>query len=185
MKVIYADNWKERMERCEKINRANEQRMNILRICCSIVMLALHMSLWDNVINKGYDITLLVRIIYITSPVLFVLTGWYLLTQIVATAMDYLIICKGCRPIFKQVADIGATFSYLIAEKGATATLRYLTVIVEYKEKNRKKDKTLTYHLSELKHKELSSIEEPTLNLQDLELLLPKGYEENLLKEGF
>lgn len=183
MKVIYADNWKERMEKCEKINRANGQRMSVLRLCCSLAMLAIHMSIWGNVINKGYEISLLIKIIYVTSPVLFVLTGWYPLTQIVATAMDYMIICKGCRPIFKQVADIGATFSYLIAEKGAKTKLRHLTVLVEYEEKYKKKTKALTFHLSELKHKELSSIEEPTLNLQDLELLLPKGYEENLLKE--
>ena len=172
MKVVYADNWKERMERCEKINCENKKRYNLLKASLFLGLGSLLLLWWTSVDLLKNDIVTIVVFVFI--GVLGVYVIWTYISGLIADVFDAIIITRGGRhPLFKQIADTGATLSYLIAEKNAVVNYEEGIVSIEYEKMVKKKTQKIELKLENLRKKRDFSIEEPILNLQTIELIVP------------
>ena len=172
MKVVYADNWKERMERCEKINCENKKRYTLLKVSLFLGLGSLLLLWWTSADLLRNDIITI--FIYVFIGVLCGYVIWTYISGLVADVFDAIILTRGGRhPLFKQIADTGATLSYLIAEKNAVVNYEDEIVYIEYKKIIKGKQERIVLKLENLRKKRDFSIEEPILNLQTIELVVP------------
>lgn len=167
MKVIYADNWKERMEKCEEINRKNARCYMLLKFVLLLITYTLTFIPAMNVVN------LAMRIILIFVGLL-VIWFWNETCSFIADVLDAAIIVRGGKyPRFKQVADTGATLSYLIEEEKAVVKYENNQVTVEYEKQKKNKVEKSVLHLENLEVEESHSEKEPVLDLQRMKLVKP------------
>lgn len=172
MKIIYAENWKERMDRCEQINCDNEKRLNLFKMVL-LVFLTLLLVLWSVSINL-YEKDLLTKIFIMIAGFLIVNIIWNFSYKIIADVIDAIIISNGSKcPVFKQVADTGATLSYLIAEQNAKVKYDNGSVYIEYEKQTKKGPELVVFQMEGIKTSKDASIEEMVLDLQKIELVLP------------
>lgn len=172
MKVVYADDWKERMERCEKINCENKKRYNLLKASLFMGLCSLLLLWWTSANIFKNDYVTIVGFVFIGVLCAYVI--WTYISGLIADVFDAIILTRGGRhPLFKQIADTGAKLSYLIAEKNAVVNYEDGIVYIEYKKIIKGKQERIVLKLENLRKKRDFSIEEPILNLQTIELVVP------------
>lgn len=166
MKVIYADDWQKRMEKCEEVNRKNKVNYTILR--CVLLLL--------------FNVFTFSSLIYVDSMAFanFVVFGsifgsiiiWTCLARSIAGLEADISSVNENYPFFANIVDEGATVSYLLKEKNAKAIFTDGYCCIEYEKQIRNKTKTEVLKLENVKIV-TCAIDEPILDLQKMEFKKP------------
>lgn len=176
MKVIYAEKWKERLDRCEQINKKNNIHKFVLRMFLSLLTISLQAELmcqkWST-----YYMTENMKMIYFDFVVnlVVIVFVWSFGSDFIGNVLDSILYCYTEKfiPYFKPIGDITATCSYLIAEKNATILYEDGRIKITHEINDGKKPKKETYVLADIRVVKDATIKEPVLDLQNLQLILP------------
>lgn len=114
MKVIYADNWEERIERCKEINKKNRKNLIILKCLLTVSICGFFLAHIPYAIEYFSSVKLVIIFAIFSIYTFFAI--WTFGASVVGKLFDEV---TGENPIFTPVVDTEATLSCLLTKKNA------------------------------------------------------------------